>query len=395
MTLQSTETREASADFSLLGGPLHWLGRRLGLVRDGTDTTAIGLALGLCLWLVLVVLALVEGLGRELFSIEAIGSHVRLLAAIPLLFLCETMIDPRFATFVRRMMRLRVVRASAQPALEVEVARVARWKEAWLPEAIFLLVCVLLAQTTPNVNFFTYLSGIAGGLVPGAVGEASWTSQWYWSVCVPLFRFLWLRWLWRLALWCFLLWQMSRMELRLIPTHPDRAGGLGYLEVVHAEFAPMVLAISAVQSASLAQDIASGRTTLISVYPGLAIILLADALLFVGPLLVFSGKLWQCWVKGLNDYGALAERYVGEFDKKWLDAGAAPAEPLLGTPDVQSLADLNTSLGTVRDLRFIPVGPRLLVPLAFAALLPLTPLVLFKYPLTQLLAKFFEGMFGL
>jgi hypothetical protein len=330
-----------------------------------------------------------------LFSIEAIGAHVRLLAAIPLLFLCETMIDPRFATFVRRMMRLRVVRASAQPALEVEIARIARWKDAWLPEAFFLLACVLLAQTTANVNFFTYLSGIAGEAVADVVRDATWTSRWYWSVCVPLFRFLWLRWLWRLALWCFLLWQMSRMELRLIPTHPDRTGGLGYLEVVHAEFAPMVLAISAVQSASLAQDIASGRTTLISVLPGLAIILLVDALLFVGPLLVFSRKLWQCWVKGLNDYGALAERYVNEFDRKWLGAGAAPSEPLLGTADIQSLADLNTSLGVVRDLRFVPVGPRVLVPLTAAALLPLTPLVLFKYPLAELLVKFVESLSGL
>jgi len=389
------EKTEDLPNFSLLGGPLHRLGRRLGLVRDATNTTAIGLSLGMCLWLVLVVLALAEGLGSVLFSVEAIGAHVRLLLAIPLLFVCETIIDPRFATFVRRMMRLRVVRASAQPAMEVEIARIERWKDAWLPEAIFLLACVLLAQTTSNVNFFTYLSGIAGEALADAAREATWTSRWYWSVCVPLFRFLWLRWLWRLALWCFLLWQMSRMELRLIPTHPDRAAGLGYLEVVHAEFAPMVLAISAVQSASLAQDIAAGRTTLASVYPGLAVILLADALLFVGPLLVFSRKLWQCRVKGLNDYGALAERYVNEFDKKWLDAGAAPNEPLLGTPDLQSLADLGNSVSVVRDMRFVPVGPHLLVPLTVAALLPLAPLVLFKYPLAELLAKFVEGMFGL
>jgi len=389
------EKTEDLPNFSLLGGPLHRLGRLLGLVRDGTNTIAIGLVLGMCLWLVLVVLALVERLGHVLFSIEAVGAHVRLLAAIPLLFLCETMIDPRFATFVRRMMRLRVVRASARPELEVEIARVARWKDAWLPEAIFLLACVLLAQTTPNVNFITYLSGVPGEAVADAVRDATWTSRWYWSVCMPLFRFLWLRWLWRLALWCFLLWQMSRMELRLIPTHPDRSGGLGYLEVVHAEFAPVVLAISAVQSASLAQEIASGRTTLTSVYPGIAIILFADALLFVGPLLVFSRKLWQCWLKGVNDYGALAERYVREFDKKWLDAGAAPNEPLLGTPDLQSLADLNNSVSVVGDMRFVPVGPRLLVPLTVAALLPLAPLVLFKYPLAELLAKFVAGMFGL
>jgi thiamine pyrophosphate-dependent acetolactate synthase large subunit-like protein len=55
----------------------------------------------------------------------------------------------------------------------------------------------------------------------------------------------------RLALWCFFLWRVPRQELRVVPTHPDRAGGLGFLEVVHVECTPLVLAISASQFGSL------------------------------------------------------------------------------------------------------------------------------------------------
>ena len=213
-------------------------------------------------------------------------------------------------------------------------------------------------------------------------------------VCVPLFRFLRLRWLWRLALWCFL-WRVSRLELRLVPTHPDRAGGLGYLELVHTEFIPLVLAISATQSASLAQDIASGRMMFDGIYPGVAFILIADAVLFLGPLQIFCRKLWQCKVKGLSDYSAFAERYVNEFDRKWLGAGPAPGEPLLGTADIQSLADLSNSVSIVRDMRLVPVSASMLMYLAVAALLPLLPLVLFKYLLADLLAKFFGRLAGL
>ena len=50
------EEREGLKDFSLLGGPLHRLGCRLGLVRGGTNTVALGLALGALLWTVLVAL---------------------------------------------------------------------------------------------------------------------------------------------------------------------------------------------------------------------------------------------------------------------------------------------------------------------------------------------------
>jgi hypothetical protein len=389
------EKREGLADFSLLGGPLHRLGCRLGLVRDGTNTTALGLVLGAVPWIVLLALALVEGFGHVLFSIQAIGGHVRLLVAIPLLFVCEAFIDPRFTVFVRDIVRSQVVPATAGPALEREIERIARWRDAWLPEAFFLLAVVLVAWTTRNENFFAYLSGLTGGSNPSAVGATTWTSQWYWMVCMTLFRFLFLRWLWRLALWCFFLWRVSRLELHLVPTHPDRAGGLGYLELVHTEFIPLILAISAAQSASLAQDIASARMTFDAIYPGVAFMLIVDAVLFLGPLYVFSRKLWHCKVKGLSDYGGLAERYVNEFDRKWLGADPAPGEPLLGTADIQSLADLSNSVSIVRDMRLVPVSPSMLVYLTVGALLPLLPLVLFKYPLADLLAKFFGSLSGL
>jgi hypothetical protein len=389
------ETREAIADFSLLGGPLHRLGCRLGLVRDGTNTVALGLVLGAFPWIVLVALALVEGLGHVIFSIETIGTHVRLLVTIPLLFVCEAFIDPRFTAFVHGILRSQVVPATARPALASEIARITRWRDSWLPEALFLLAAVLLALTTRNQNFFAFLSGLTAGSNPSAVLDTTWTSQWYWMVCMPLFRFLLLRWIWRLALWCFFLWRLSRLELRLVPTHPDRAGGLGFLELVHTEFAPLVLAISATQSASLAQEIASRRMAYDAIYPNVAFVLLADAVLFVGPLYFFFLKLWKCKVKGMSDYSAFAERYVNEFDRKWLGADPAPGEPLLGSADIQSLADLSTSVSIVREMRLVPVSSSILMYLAVAALVPLLPLVLFKYPIADLLAKFVERLSGL
>jgi len=367
----------------------------LGLVRDGTNTIPLGLVLGVFPWIVLVALALIEGLGRVLFSVESIGAHVRLLVAIPLFFVCEAFIDPRFAAFVREIVRSQVVPSIERPALESEIARIARWRDAWLPEACFLLVVVLMAWSDSNQNFFAHLSGSAeGSSNPSAVSEASWTSQWYWMVCITLFRFLLLRWFWRLALWCFFLWRVSRLKLRLVPIHPDRAGGLGYLELVHTEFTPLVFAISAAQSASLAQEIASRRMTFDTIYPGIALVLIVDAALFIGPLFIFSRKLWKCRVKGMSDYSAFAERYVDQFDRKWVGAGPAPEEPLLGTADIQSLADLSTSIDIIRDMRTAPVSTNILIYMAVAALLPLLPLVLFKYPLAELLMKFFERLSG-
>jgi hypothetical protein len=145
----------------------------------------------------------------------------------------------------------------------------------------------------------------------------------------------------------------------------------------------------------LAQDIASGKMAFDAIYAAIAFVLLMDAVLFLGPLYLFLSKLWACKVKGLSDYGTLAQRYVSEFDRKWLGVGAVSEDTLLGTADIQSLADLNNSVGIVRDMRLVPISPKLLMYLAVAALLPMLPLVLFKYPLADLLAKFIGRLSGL
>lgn len=145
----------------------------------------------------LLALALCEGLGRVLFSLEAISAHIRLLVVIPLLFACETFIDPRFGAFASGIVRSRVVPETERQALQSLVARVVRWKDGWLPEALLLLAAVLIGLAAPDKNVGEYLSGLTGSSNPSTVSEATWTSHWYWAGCTTLFRFLLLRWFWR------------------------------------------------------------------------------------------------------------------------------------------------------------------------------------------------------
>jgi hypothetical protein len=379
-------------EFSLLGGPLHRLGCRLRLVRGETNTVALGLALGLLLWSILMALAFIEGDSHRIFSLSVLGAHVRLLVVIPLFFLCESWVVPRVTAFIGLIVRSGVVPQNTLPALESEIARTGRWKDSWLPDVMCLLAAVLFTMLAPQLHLF----GATATHDPSrTVAEMTLTGQWYWFVCLTVFRFLMLRWLWRLGLWCFLLWRMSRLPLHLVPTHPDSAAGLGYLEIVQVHFIPLVLAISVLQSASFAEEISAGTMTLEAIYPALALILVVDAALFIGPLFIFATKLWACRVKGLNDYMIFASGYVNGFDRKWLDTKAPREEPLLGTPDLQSLADLGNSVSVVRNMRVVPLSQRLLSDLAITALLPMLPLLLLKYPVAELAEKFFTRLSGL
>jgi uncharacterized membrane protein YfbV (UPF0208 family) len=215
----------------------------------------------------------------------------------------------------------------------------------------------------------------------------------YVHVGLLVFRFLVFRTAWKLALWGWFLWRVSRLDLHLIPGHPDRAGGLGSLEGVHERFTPLVAALSVLECAALAESISTGTLAVTAVYPTLALLLLLDGVLFLGPLVVFTDKLWAGRTKGVGLYNALAARYVNEFEAKWVDA-ASPNQPLLGTPDLQSLADLANAVSIVKGMRWITIGPRLLTFMTVALVGPLMPLFLFRYPLAELAQRFFSKLVG-
>jgi hypothetical protein len=386
------EGRRTFEKFSLFGGPLHRMGERLGFVRGGRSAIALGLALGLLSWSILCGLALIDGVGYKFFSLPVIAAHVRLLLVIPLLFLCESLLDTRLREFVSLIVRSGVVPTNGLPALETEITRTNRWRDSWFPEAMCLLATVLLTLFAAHLR----LSGKTIGSDLGrAIDEFHLAGLWYWIICLPLVRFLGFRWLWRVALWWCFLWRVARSELHLVPTHPDGAAGLGYLEVVQTYFTPLVMAISAVMSASFAEEISSGISVFEAIYPALATTLIMDLALVLLPPCFFTLKLRNCQEKGISDYSVLAAQYVNDFEKKWLNESSVQAEPLLGTPDLQSLADLSNSVAIVRNMRLIPVSARLLMTVTVAALLPMIPLFLFKYHIAELLQRVIAKLAGL
>jgi hypothetical protein len=378
--------------FTLLGGPLHRLGSRLKLVRGTTNTVLIGVALGALAWLVLLLLALLEGgdMGR-FFSLALIGAHVRLLVAIPLFFFAESELAPRFSAFVRYLVRSGVVPEHALPSLQALTARTMRWQQSCLAEAACLLAAVLVPLLAPQAG----LAGATAVFDPDLAPHAPLAAAWYWGVCLTLFRFLALRWIWRLLLWSHFLWRLSRLDLHLVPTHPDRAGGLGNLESVHTHFITLIALISIVEGASFAEDIVSGRVAFEWLYPAFAVLLAVDAAIFLAPMLLFTRRLWACRLQGLDDYMELAGRYVSGFERKWNARGGAAEESLLGSADIQSLADMSTAVGIVNEMRIAPISMRLLIAFAMAALLPLLPLLLLKYPVTTLVEQVFTRLLSL
>jgi hypothetical protein len=378
----------------LFGGPLQKLGAWLRLTRGETGAFRLGLALSLPAWIVLIGLAFLHGPELKVFSLPWIGVHIRLLLVIPLFFACEKFVGPVIAEFARNLRESGLVGESEWPALAMIIRRVRWLANGWAAE----LLLFLLAFGAP---LYEAIAGLPGGTLNWSpvmgktdIGSAS-ISGWYLMYCMPLFRFLAFRWLWRLGLWWYFLWRLKKLDLQLVATHSDGAGGLGFLAVVQEHFVPLVLAISGAFSASFAEAILQDKMKIENLYslvPGVLVLVFG---LFIGPLALFVRRLWDCRVNGLDKYMAMASRYVQAFERKWIRDAEPTGDSQLGTSDLQSLADLTNSLNVVRGIRMLPGGPRLALWLGGSVIGPMLPLVLLKYPVDQVAKVLLKALIGL
>jgi hypothetical protein len=343
---------DAVQDFSLvLGGPLYQLLRRAHLSDDALSLQRRRIVvLALIAWLPLLLLATLSGSlfdgGVAVPFLYDVEVHVKFLVALPLLVMAELLIAIVYAVGISVVWRQYV-------ALDA-----ATW----------------------------YATPAAGGSTLTVAGI------WYGYVSLPLFQFLLCRWYFRVCIWARLLWQVSRIPLALVPTHPDRVGGLGFLSNTVYAFVPLVLAHGALLAGTLASQIFYAGARLTDFRLEILLLMIFVVFLVVGPLLVFAPQLSRAKRTGLREYGTLAQGYVRAFDEKWLRSGTVD-EPMLGSGDIQSLADLGNSFEVVRGMRIVPVTKEAMLQLGVATLIPIVPLVLTLMPLEELLQKLLGVIF--
>jgi len=112
----------------------------------------------------------------------------------------------------------------------------------------------------------------------------------------------------------------------------------------------------------------------------------------LGPLLMFAPALANAKRHGLGKYGTFGMQYVRDFDRKWL-GGTRPDEPMVGSGDIQSLADLGNSYETLNEMRLVPFNLSNAVVLAAAVLIPIAPLLLTMISLEALLERMLQVLF--
>ena len=380
-------------DFSLvLGGPLFQLMRRVHLSDDALMMVRQRvIVIALLAWLPLLLLAGLEG---NLWGgpvavpfLKDVEVHIRFLITLPLLIVAELVVHQRMRPLIQQFLERNLVPENGLSRFEAAIASAVRLRNSVFAEVLLIALVYGLGILVVWRHYIAldtatwYATPTAGGATLSVAGA------WYGYVSLPIFQFLLVRWYFRLFIWARFLWQVSRIELSLIPTHPDRLGGLSFVSGQVYAFAVLAVAHGAILAGALANRIFFAGATLPQYKGEIVIMVIFMLCLIVVPLLVFTPQLSQAKRSGLREYGTLAERYVREFDAKWLRGRASADEPLVGSADIQSLADLGNSYGVVQDMRIVPITRDALLRLVGATLAPIVPLALTMMSLEELLKK--------
>lgn len=383
-------------DFSLvLGGPLFQFLRKAHLEGDHLELLYRRVIfIPAIAWLPLFILAFLSpwsGSSSRVSFFQDVEVHARFLVALPVLIAAELIVHTRIRPAVRRFVERRIVLPQDMPRFRAAVESAIKLRNS-IPLEVGLLAIVYTvglwvwnSRVGPTVATWYTMPGGRWNLTPAG--------YWYVFVSIPLLQFILLRWYLRFFVWYRFLWQVSRIDLNLIPTHPDRAAGLAFLGGSAYAFGPILFAQGAMLAGVIASRVLYGGENLLSFKLQAAGVVAFFVFVILGPLLMFTPQLERAKRKGLADYGLLAQRYVENFQQKWVKQEPIASEELLGTGDIQSLADLGNSFALVREMRAVPFGLQDITRLAAATAAPLIPLLFTIWSPEEVIMRIFKVVF--
>jgi hypothetical protein len=312
-----------------------------------------------------------------------VGAYGRFLLAVPILILSEYIILPRLEATAQQFLKSNLIDYADRGRFDDAVASSRRlsitiWPSTGMTLFVYVLV-IILAITIPQDILPAWQKSDHG-----LHKSLAW--WWHMLVSTPLVLGLLLSWIWRIGVWARFLLLVSRMRLRLVPSHPDKAAGLQFVSYSPRLFAPLGLAVGVIAASSMANEVI--HLGLKPVEHGAIPIITAVAvvLVFIGPPLVFGRALLMTWRRGVFDYGALAGRVGAAFEDKWLSPGSKVDASALSAPDFSATTDLYSVTANVYAMRPILFDPRAAAALALSALLPFAPIWMSVIPAKTLIS---------
>jgi hypothetical protein len=374
------------------GGPFFRAQEALGLVRPdlwnvGRRIAAL-IAIG---WLPPLLITIFSNPGGLPSFVTAYRIHARMLVAVPALLLGEIFMESRFGAVLAHLRRAGVLEARDMAHMDAVLARLVRLRDAFLPELAVLVL--LIVHTATSYRGLVGLDPTAW-LGQGAGADLRLTPAGWYAVLIsaPLFEFLLGLGLWKWLLWTFFAFNLSRRNLKLIATHPDKHGGLGFLGLTASAFAPIAFAAVIVIGATWRHDILHHAARLMDYRMPAIVLVLIIVAIALGPLLFFVPGLMALRRTAILEYGILGQIHSAEFHEKWILHRAGHESEFLQPPESTTLANFGRNYQKIAQLNPFPADTGSLYLLAAAVAIPALPVILAVVPLSVVLRDLFHAL---
>jgi len=223
----------------------------------------------------------------------------------------------------------------------------------------------------------------------GGLGFGGW---WFAYVARPIFLALLLAWAWRILLLTLWLGRVARIDLQLVPTHPDRAGGLGLLAKLPGAFALVSLALSAMLASRWAHEVLHHGASIAAYRHAVIVFVVVWTALLLLPLLAFAPALSRTRKRAMLAYSALVGRQGALVHRRWIEGREVPAEPILDAPEIGPVADAAAMYEAVVKMRVVPIGKVSIVGILLPLAVPLLVVAALQVPLKELLLKLAKAL---
>jgi hypothetical protein len=315
--------------------------------------------------------------------------YSRMLIAVPVLLLSQLLLESRFRMVVAHIKNVGLLETPELARMDDASAMLLRLRDSLFPElAILLLVIVHTGISYKSqIDASPWLAKGAGSAL--YLTPAGWYAV---LVSATIFQFLLGLSLWKWLLWTLFAFKLSRLDLKLVPTHPDQHGGLGFLGEMPVAFAPVAFAAATVIGAAWRYQILHlGRNPMGFKLPAIAFVVII-ALIALGPLLFFVPRLEELRRRGTMQYGALGQMHSTDFHQKWIHQRTGHEAEFLTAPESSTLADLGRSYEKLEQLKPLAINRGSLITLAIAVVVPLLPALLAVVPLATVLKTLLEAL---
>jgi len=248
------------------------------------------------------------------------------------------------------------------------------------------VVLVVLAYIiTLGVGLVFYVPTQSTWIAPITASGHHLSAAGWWRMLVsqPLFLVVVATLLWRLIVWTVFLWKLSRFNLRLLASHPDRRGGLGFIPASVRSFPPLAFAVGTIAASNVAGWVAFQGHPKVEVQYAMAAAVVIVIAILIAPLLVFGPVLFRLRTAGIYAYGHLMHDVGRQFESRWLGSSKPSADPV-GAADFSSMIDLSTVVANVHAITPIMVDVPSLLPLVVATLIPFIPVLFLVLPAQEI-----------